>query len=99
MVTHEKSFTTALHAQTSYRHGVRVATAIRKKHAKNSYHMVCDHTLSKNGNNFIPPQVISYLRQSVSYLSDTNSYHMVCDHTLMLLHTKRIVLVFINNST
>ena len=57
-----------------------------------SYQNLSFHTCSCHfiplGYQFIPPPVISYPRQSVSYPLDTNSYHMVCDHTLMSFHTK-----------
>ncbi len=48
--------------------------AIRKKHAKNSYHMVCHHTLSKNG-------VMSYHQIVISYQNNVISYPLVCHHT------------------
>jgi hypothetical protein len=47
---------------------------IRKKHAKNSYHMVCHHTLSKNG-------MISYQQIDISYQKIYISYPQVCHHT------------------
>jgi len=37
-----------------------ICGTIRKKYAKNSYHMVCHHTLSKNG-------IISYQKIDISY--------------------------------
>jgi hypothetical protein len=39
--------------------GITTKEHIRKKHAKNSYHMVCHHTLSKHG-------IISY-QKNISY--------------------------------
>ena len=47
---------------------------IRKKHSKNSYHMVCHHTLSKNG-------MISYHQIVISYQINFISYPLVCHHT------------------
>ena len=48
---------------------------IRKKHSKNSYHMVCHHTLSKNG-------MISYHQIVISYQINFISYPLVCHHTI-----------------
>jgi len=51
-----------------------VLSSIRKKHSKNSYHMVCHHTLSKNG-------MISYHQIVISYQINFISYPLVCHHT------------------
>ncbi len=76
---------------------------IRKKHAKNSYRIVCNHTLSKNGiisyqkidisypYYLIPTivtHVISYLRQSVSYVQVLIIHTCTCHYILVLFHTK-----------
>ena len=61
---------------------------IRKKHAKNSYHMICHHTLSKNGiisyhqiDISYQKIYISYPRYVISYLRQLVSYAYVMFHT------------------
>ena len=57
----------------SFSLGPHTLFAIRKTHAKNSYHMVCHHTLSKNS-------IISYQKIDISYppvLFHTHTCHFI----------------------
>jgi hypothetical protein len=73
-------------------------SSIREKHAKNSYHMVCHHTLSKNGIISYHQIVISYQNMSfhipwyviiptivISYCKGINSYQYMSFHTAKVL--------------
>ena len=64
---------------------------IRKKHSKNSYHMVCHHTLSKNG-------MISYHQIVISYQINFISSPLVCHHTNIchfILYRYQFILVHV----